>query len=220
MSDAVHETGIAGVTIRSRDHVCALYSGQQQRDHILLPFLRSGLERGDKCVVLLDDPDPDEVLAHLADRADLDKWVVTEHLDVHGLTEPLERPLTVAGMLAMWNRALAATRGPDRFGFVRIAVDAAWWVARTDADTLVRYESALTGHIPEDLGVLCLYDLDRFSGRLLVDAVRAHPLLHLGTTMIENPYYLTPQQLTGSPIDADPSDWPTESYIRALVAAA
>jgi hypothetical protein len=28
---------------------------------------------------------------------------------------------------------------------------------------------------------MCLYDLDRFHGRVLVDAVRIHPLLHLGT---------------------------------------
>jgi hypothetical protein len=222
MNDAVHETGVAGFAVGSRDHICALFSGQRQRDHVLLPYLRSGLDRGDKCVVILDDDDPIATLAPMADQADLDKWVATEHLDVLAAVEP-EVPagkLTVAEMLAGWDGAVAATRGAGRFGFVRGASDATWWVARTDPDTLVRYESALTSYLPDDLSVLCLYDLDRFSGRLLVDAVRVHPFLHLGSTLIENPYYLTPQQLTGSPVDADPADWPTESDIRALVAAA
>jgi hypothetical protein len=221
MYDAFRKAGGAGATIGSRDHICALFAGQRQRDHILLPYLRGGLDRGDKCVVVLDDADPATTLAPMADQADLDKWVVTEHLDVNP-AEPGRSAdaLTVADMLAMWNGAVAATSGAGRFGFVRVAADAAWWIARTTAGTLVRYESELTSYLPDDLSVMCLYDLDRFHGRVLVDAVRIHPLLHLGTTLIENPYYLTPQQLKGSPVDADPGDWPTESDIRALVAAA
>ena len=42
--------GIAGLEAEPGDHICALFSGERERDQILIPFLRAGLASGDKCI--------------------------------------------------------------------------------------------------------------------------------------------------------------------------
>ena len=46
-----------GVAIEQGDHICAFYRGRDQRDDVLLPFLRDGLVQGHKCIAVMDDPD-------------------------------------------------------------------------------------------------------------------------------------------------------------------
>ena len=46
--------GLPGLAMQPGDHICALYFGQVDRDRILLPYLRTGLRAGDKCVAMMD----------------------------------------------------------------------------------------------------------------------------------------------------------------------
>jgi hypothetical protein len=51
--------GIPGVgEIHPGMHLCALYSGPDQRDRLLVPFMQEGLRHGDQCVCLIDDLEP------------------------------------------------------------------------------------------------------------------------------------------------------------------
>ena len=60
MSDVT--LGIPGVEdLHPGTHLCALYSGPEERDHLLLPFLREGMRDGDKCLCLVDDVAPTTV---------------------------------------------------------------------------------------------------------------------------------------------------------------
>jgi hypothetical protein len=42
------DVGFKGLQLQPGDHVCGFYAGAQQRDSILLPYLRAGLEAGNK----------------------------------------------------------------------------------------------------------------------------------------------------------------------------
>jgi hypothetical protein len=47
--------------------------------------------------------------------------------------------------------------------------------------------------------LLCLYDVERFSGDVLIDALRTHPKVIADDLLIDNPYYLEPEEfLAGS----------------------
>jgi hypothetical protein len=39
-----------------------------------------------------------------------------------------------------------------------------------------------------------LYDLNDFSGQLFVDIMRTHPKILLGSTVLENQYYVGPDE--------------------------
>ena len=46
--------------------------------------------------------------------------------------------------------------------------------------------------------VLCLYDLDRFSGEIVVNVVKTHPQVLVRGILVENPYYIEPDDFLKS----------------------
>ncbi|MDT4982361.1 MAG: eukaryotic-like serine/threonine-protein kinase, partial [Pseudonocardiales bacterium] len=57
--------GIPGVDLAPGDHVCVFYPGLAERNEILIPYLRAGLQAGDKCVCVVDADEPDDVVSAL-----------------------------------------------------------------------------------------------------------------------------------------------------------
>ena len=49
------------------DHLCCLYETEEERWAVLTPFLRQGLERGDKVVYILDARTAETVVGYLRD---------------------------------------------------------------------------------------------------------------------------------------------------------
>jgi hypothetical protein len=45
---------------------------------------------------------------------------------------------------------------------------------------------------------MCLYDLDRFGGQVLVDILKTHPRVLMGGTVLENLHYLEPDEFLAS----------------------
>ena len=48
--------------------------------------------------------------------------------------------------------------------------------------------------------IVCLYDLDQFDGRVVVDLLRTHPKILLCGTLLDNPYYLEPHEFLASQV--------------------
>jgi len=42
--------------------------------------------------------------------------------------------------------------------------------------------------------VICVYDLMRFSGEVIVDVMRTHPLTLIDGILYENPYFVPPEE--------------------------
>src|SRR4029077_17996085 len=67
---------------------------------------------------------------------------------------------------------------------------------------LVGYESELNRiTASQPVVVLCLYDLDRFSGEVVVNIVKTHPQVLIQGILVENAYYIEPDDFlsTASP---------------------
>jgi hypothetical protein len=79
---------------------------------------------------------------------------------------------------------------------VRITGEGAWaFEGPPCTDELLDYESELNrfiGRYPQM--ILCLYDLSQVGGAILVDLIKTHHKLILGGMMLDNPYYLTPDE--------------------------
>ncbi|MBS4728721.1 MEDS domain-containing protein [Mycobacterium sp. SM1] len=186
-------TGIPGVQLAPGDHICVFYANEQERDKILLPFLREGLEAGDKCICVIDHTDPESLLASLG--ADLGtRW------DRHQLDILRSRDTYLSGggfstkaMLDFWDRSVgdAITGG---FRFTRSVGEMTWATRQMPGvEGLVEYEARLNDFLPRyPQVILCLYQLDRFGGEVLVDVLKTHPKVMLGEVVLDNPYYLEP----------------------------
>lgn len=190
-------TGSPGLSLEVGDHVCALYRGHNGRDEILLPFLESGLDAGDKCITILDEADPKSLVDHLATTCDLAAALRNHQLEIRSSQETyLESGgFSKLGMLNYLDRAVGAAVTEDGFRFARATGEMTWALRDPPGvEALVEYESELNLFLPEYPQVIvCLYELDRFDGRLVVDLLRTHPKLLICGSLIDNPYYQAPE---------------------------
>lgn len=191
--------GLPGMSLQPGDHVCALYRGTAGRDEILLPFVKAGLEAGDKCITILDQADPDSIVNWLGATCDVEEAVKDGQLDMRSTADTyLESGgFSKLGMLNFLDHAVGSAVTEQGFGFVRSTGEMTWALRNPPGvESLMEYEADLNRFLPEYPQVIvCLYELDRFDGRVVVDLLRTHPKLLLCGSVMDNPYYQQPEVL-------------------------
>lgn len=195
MSDTV-ELGITGLSVHVGNHLCAFYRGTGERDEILWGYLAAGMRSGDKCVCVLDDGDP-EVLRAAVDGATSTHDHPAGQLDVQTSenTYLLGGRFSTSAMLAFWDRVMGAALR-DGYLLSRAVGEMTWALRQMPGvEDLVSYEAELNNFLSRYPQVLlCLYDLDRFSGEILVDILKTHPMVLVQGMVLDNPYYLEPAE--------------------------
>jgi hypothetical protein len=68
----VVNVGLAALLLESGDHIRALYSGAEEREAMLTPYVHAGLAAGDKCVCIVEVADQPALLAGVAGPGDVD----------------------------------------------------------------------------------------------------------------------------------------------------
>lgn len=197
------EFGLVGVDLVPGDHMCAVYLGQQERDDIVLPYLREGLRDGDKCIVIIDSSPLGDLQARIGDKQEVDGYVASRQLELHTANEAYLRtpPFTTEAMIQFWatNVGAAVTDGP--YAFARVAGEMPSELRELPGrDEFFRYESELNRYAPRyPQAIVCMYDLGRFGGGILVDLLRTHPKVLMGGLVLENPHYRAPDELAPRP---------------------
>jgi hypothetical protein len=189
--------GIPGVHLEPGDHVCAFYPGLAERDDILIPYLREGLEAGDKCICVVDATDPEAVHSAVGPDVDLTGCLGRQQLQVERSQDTYLSGgrFSTEAMLDFWERSVGGALASG-YGFARAVGEMTWALRQMPGvEELVGYESRLNRYLPRyPQVVLCLYELDRFSGEVLVDVLKTHPKVLLGGMVLDNPYYLEPDE--------------------------
>lgn len=201
MADPV-ALGLPNITLEPGDHLCIFYRGSDQRDAVLLPYLREGMAAGDKCICVVDAADPDRILGLLEREPAAVATATGRCLEVMTSDESYLRDggFETEAMLAFWEAGMR-TAMDDGFPFVRAAGEMTWALRDVPGvDRLIPYEAELNRNLGEfPQVILCFYDLERFSnGQLLLDVMRTHPKVLLGGTVVDNPWYLEPEEFLAS----------------------
>jgi len=189
-------SGIDGVGLAPGCHVCALYRGDSDRDPLLTGYLRAGLAAGDKCVCIVDSAETAKQLEALPGACG-EPGPFDGQLDIHlpESTYLSDGGFTASDMLTFWAEKIAKAE-IEGYSFCRMVGEMTW--ALRDApgvEHLVGYESELNRVTSANpVVVLCLYDLDRFSGEIIVNIVKTHPQVLVHGVLVENPYYIRPDQ--------------------------
>jgi hypothetical protein len=69
---------------------------------------------------------------------------------------------------------------------------------------LLLLESEMNRYLPlYPQVVVCLYDIERFGAGIIVNLLKTHPRMLIGQMLIENPYYLTPDELLAGDLVPD-----------------
>jgi MEDS: MEthanogen/methylotroph, DcmR Sensory domain len=190
--------GVNGLEAEVGDHICGLYSGQRQRDQVVIPFLEAGLTAGDKCICVVDETDPAKIFKKLGRDGATSASAPAKQLDVIRAADLYLRSgrFSADEIIGAWKAAVADAMYDGRFDLVR-AVET--WSRRDvvpDTQELLLLESEMNRYLPlYPQVVVCLYDVERFGAGIIVDLLKTHPRMLIGEMLIENPYCLTPDEL-------------------------
>src|SRR6185295_20145833 len=183
------------------DHFCSIYESPEEHYAVAIPFIRIGLDRGEKCIYIADDGMVGDVRQAMQfEGIDVDAAIASNALVLatkeqayleHGSFHP-------DWMFTFWKEAtdLAMSEG---FSALR-ATGETEWVLRggSGLERLMEYESKLTHTLSESkCSALCQYNRRLFPPELILDVIRTHPTVVYRGTVCRNLYYVPPEEFLG-----------------------
>ena len=181
------------------EHVCAIYDTQEQRFAAALPFLRSGLERGQRCLYVADQSSAAPVLDALRKSGtDTDRYLRNGALvladqplayHMHGHFDP---DLSVRFL----SKATQEAATGKFSGLLTLLGEMTWSLReRVAPDSLIEFEAKVNLFVLDhDVRALCQYDRNRFSPELIMGVLRTHPVVVYEGIVCQNPYYVPPEE--------------------------
>jgi hypothetical protein len=188
---------LCGQPFEDLSHVCAFVDSRDQQYEIFLPFLREGMNCGECLLnIVAQENRADHVERLLDGGIDSDALVADGRQKLLGFGETYLKDghFSANRMLATMEEAMVSAQregfpGLRGFGEMHWAVN-----GLPDTDALVEYESCLNYLVPQyDASIVCVYDVSKFSGRVVMDVLSTHPRVILGGQIFENPYYMQPE---------------------------
>jgi hypothetical protein len=186
-------TTLSHAHLRNHFHACAFVMDSTEERAIIDPFLVEGMHRGEKAVYIVDPEHRDDHRARLAAAAPGPNLLeVTTWNDAHlqGGSFDQDRMMTA---LDRTIREHAATGRPP----MRLVGQMGWvFSSPPGIEQLVAYEASVNevlnrGKTP----TVCVYDVRRLSGSLVMDLLRAHPLTVMNGVLHENPFYTPAEEM-------------------------
>lgn len=189
---------LAGSRLSETRHVCAFFNNDEEEYRILLPFIKDGLQCGDKAVHVLNPDQRHDHLLRLA-SAGIDPAAALQsgQLELRTNTEVYlpDGRFDQNRMLEVFER-LASTNATDGFPLSRICCRMDWAVEdQSHVDDVIEFESRVNEVWQHhDDAVICTYHLGQFGGDAVIDIMRTHPMVIIGGILQHNPFFLPPDQ--------------------------
>lgn len=187
--------------LRPGSHLCCLYETEEEHRALLAPYMRQGLERGEKVLYIVDSHDPELLLDYLI----ADGVNVAPYLDRGQLSILTPEATYLKGgefdPIRMIDLLRATTDDALREGFTALRVTGEMsWALRgfPGTERLIEYEARLNRFFPgSHCLAICQYDRNRFPAAKLIDVLVTHPIAVVGTSVYENFYYIPPDDYLG-----------------------
>ena len=184
------------------DHFCSIYENPEEHYAVAIPFMRMGLDRGEKCIYIADD----------GTLGDVREAMQSEGIDVERATESNSLILATKDqaylkrgsfdpdwMFTFWREAtdLAMSEG---FPALRVTGETEWVVrGGRGLERWMEYESRLTHALSEsNCSALCQYNRHCFPPELILDVIRTHPVVIYRGTVCRNLYYVPADEFLGT----------------------
>jgi hypothetical protein len=189
---------LAGRTLKTNRHICAFFNSREEQDQVLMPFFKEGFDRGEKLFHIVDRRHESEHFEACACCGiDVDAATKTGQLDVRHWEDAYLKDGYFDGdrMIRILEELLETSR--KTFGLTRLMGNMEWALETVPGVTdIVEYETKLNYVLPKYPDpVVCVYDLNKHSGSVVMDILRTHPMVIIGGVLQENPLYVPPDVL-------------------------
>ena len=198
-TEHTQEIRLAGAKLGQHTHVCAFFHSQEEEYQVMLPFIKEGLDRGEKAFHIVNPDLQTDHLQRLAgagiDTAELER---RKQLELRVWEEAYLRSnggFDLNDMLALIQEVLSDSQH-DGFPLTRLVAHMEW--SREDrpgVNDLIEYEARLNTILPQFPDpVICVYDLAQFDAATVMDILRTHPMVIIGGILQSNPFYVEPDE--------------------------
>jgi hypothetical protein len=190
---------IAGTELDSY-HVCAFFNSRDEEYDILLPFFKEALEQDEQNLHIVDPELEQDHLRRLREAGiDTDACCASGQLQVlHWNQAYVDEAGTFdkANMLATIEEVTSKGRDPS-FKRLRIMGNMGWAFRNLEgAEQLIEYEAEVNDVLARNRQpAVCVYDVAKLSGAMMMDLLRTHPRVLIGGMLQENPFYTSPTEM-------------------------
>lgn len=188
---------MCGQVLPQATHICAFFDSERQEYDCLVPYFAEGLAQNEQVVTIRDAAQCERHRDRLRERmpASVDAAIDANQLRIVASEETYLADGVFAQdrMFSMLEQLLQeAESGP--FKRVRTCGDMTWALRdMPGTEGLMEYESRVNVLTrSHDCTLMCVYDVNQFSGRAVMDVLATHPMVVMGDRIYENPYYVDP----------------------------
>ncbi|MDB5857341.1 MAG: hypothetical protein JWQ76_1030 [Ramlibacter sp.] len=188
------DSSMAGLFPR-RSHVCALIEGEEESAALIPLFIRDGSDRGEQVIAVAGGAWLDG-LRRLLEAGDLGPAAseAAGQLRLVPWNQIYPASLARAGVgraLASVEQIVAGAAEDSRYAGVRILEQMDWMVSASGGSQEVAdYERGVDRMVKAYAQpAVCVYDLSRLSGQLLIEILSTHRLAMTRGTLVESPFY-------------------------------
>jgi PAS domain S-box-containing protein len=179
------------------DHLCIIYETQDEQLAAAVPFIKMGLERGEKCLYIADSNATAALMNAMREQEiNVDAAVRQGSLTITNKEiYPHQSDFEPDRMIELLAEAVRAARSAG-LPALRVAGEMAW-VARIDPrpERLMEFEAKFNRFVRDhDILGLCQYDRSLFQPEVILNILRTHPTVVYGGFICENPYYVPPDE--------------------------
>jgi hypothetical protein len=188
----------AGGTIGKDCHICAFFHSIGEEHRVLRPFIKDGLEAGDKSFHIVDPHLRDDHLKRLGEAGiDVEGAMATGQLEVRPWEDtylPGDR-FEQDAMLHLVEEMLESNAAAG-YPLTRIVAHMEWALSdKPGVSDLIEYETRVNYVLAKHYAAaVCAYDLSRFGASVVMDVMRTHPMVIIGGVLQENPFFVPPDQ--------------------------
>jgi len=179
------------------EHIALFYDSDEERFNTVSPFVRDGIEQGERVMYVIDDFSQSAIIDELRGGAiDVDAAVESGQLTFHSLEETYLRSgrFDPDDMIEVYAAAIEEAKAE----YPGLRVTASTNFVLDDHATVsdfMAYESRVNKLFEgENCIALCHYDCRAIPPEMLVDVIRTHPHIVYDETVCHNFYYTPPEE--------------------------
>ena len=197
--------------LRQGDHLCLIYHSAAEQTAALVPFLKSGLAAGERCL-FSGHATSSRRLEHALEEAGVDVGAERERGALLLMTQReswLPGGRFDPGMMMDLLRQAERQALSGGFSGLRATWNMCWILEGTPgAGRLLEYEAHLNRFLAgSHTCVLCRYSPDACDAAVIQESLHTHPLAVLGDQICANTFYEPPDMVLGDRTPEDRIHW-------------
>jgi len=180
------------------DHICIVYETKEEQLNAVVPFIKLGLDRGEKCIYVVDD-NTSKVVIEAMQKEGIETESVIKSGALNILTKQeayLQQGHFDPDWMIQFLKEATDLAKSDGFNALRVTGEMTWYLGGDiRLEKLTEYEAKLNYFFQEnDALAICQYNSNRFSSEILLNIIQTHPIVIYGDLVCKNAYYIPPEE--------------------------